>query len=109
MSRAPGSYAGLTVAQADLLSFLREQQDMGHTPSFEEMKDALGYFSKSNVHRLVRALEERGYVIRHPNRARSIVCSAYPKVAVEQMDTAVLIAELTNRGFRFYGLSAEAA
>lgn len=109
MSRAPGSYAGLTVAQADLLSFLRRREAEGHCPSYEEMKSAMGLHSKSGIHRLLAALEGRGYITRQFNRARSIVCSDYPRIAVKQVDTGALVAELTSRGFRFYGMSAERA
>lgn len=47
-------------------------QDTGVPPSFDEMKDALGLRSKSGVHRIITALEERGKIVRLPNRARSI-------------------------------------
>jgi SOS-response transcriptional repressor LexA len=70
MRRAPGSYDGLTFQQAELLSLLRKRR--GNTPSFQEMADALELNSKSGVHRMVRALEERGYVRRLENRARAI-------------------------------------
>lgn len=47
-------------------------QDTGVPPSFDEMKDALGLRSKSGIHRIIIALEERGKIVRLPNRARSI-------------------------------------
>lgn len=63
----------LTKKQRQLLSFieLRIDED-GVSPSFDEMKDALGLKSKSGVHRLVKALEERGFIRRLPNRARAL-------------------------------------
>ena len=63
----------LTAKQRDLLNFLREyQQEHDHAPSFDEMKDAVGLKSKSGIHRLVSALEERGLIRRLANRARAI-------------------------------------
>ena len=64
---------GLTHAQANLLEFIRAYYDeAGVMPSFEEMKRGIGSASKSAVHRLVCALEERGHLMRMPNRARAI-------------------------------------
>ncbi|UIJ43777.1 MarR family transcriptional regulator [Sphingomonas cannabina] len=77
--RAPGSYQGLTVKQAELLSYLRFYiaESGGVPPSFDEMAEAME-LAKSNVHRLVRGLEERGYVTRSANRARSIIVHDQP-------------------------------
>lgn len=63
----------LTRKQQELLKFidLRLRTD-GVSPSFEEMKDALDLRSKSGVHRLISALEERGFIRRLPNRARAL-------------------------------------
>ncbi|MXO74101.1 transcriptional repressor LexA [Altererythrobacter aerius] len=63
----------LTAKQRELLQFitLRLEAD-GVSPSFEEMKDALDLKSKSGVHRLISALEERGFIRRLPNRARAL-------------------------------------
>ncbi|MEM6407235.1 MAG: transcriptional repressor LexA [Pseudomonadota bacterium] len=63
----------LTKKQLDLLKFIhtRVQRD-GVTPSFEEMKDALDLRSKSGIHRLITALEERGFIQRLAHRARAI-------------------------------------
>jgi len=72
MKRAPGKYDGLTVRQADLLSFLRHEAKAGRTPSYDEMRISQGLATKSGVHRLAAALEERGYIRRMHNRARSI-------------------------------------
>lgn len=64
----------LTEKQRELLTYLIEHQlnNEDVTPSFDEMKDAIGLASKSGVHRLVSALEERGYIRRLPNKARAI-------------------------------------
>lgn len=63
----------LTRKQQELLVYLDARlRDGGVSPSFEEMKDALGLKSKSGVHRLVEALEERGFIRRLPNRARAL-------------------------------------
>lgn len=63
----------LTVKQRELLRFIQHRLDeSGVSPSFEEMKDALDLRSKSGVHRLISALEERGFIRRLPNRARAL-------------------------------------
>jgi repressor LexA len=63
----------LTRKQHDLLLFIHERlAASGVSPSFEEMKDALDLKSKSGVHRLIRALEERSFIRRLPNRARAL-------------------------------------
>ena len=63
----------LTRKQQELLAFIDQRlQADGISPSFEEMKDALQLRSKSGVHRLVNALEERRFIRRLPNRARAL-------------------------------------
>lgn len=62
-----------TRAQKQLYDFIVSRAAAGVAPSFEEMKDAIGLKSKSGVHRLIVALEERGKIARLRNRARSIV------------------------------------
>lgn len=63
----------LTAKQQQLLLFIQKRlSDNGVSPSFDEMKDALGLKSKSGVHRLINALEERGFLRRMPNRARAL-------------------------------------
>ena len=63
----------LTRKQHELLCFINERLiDTGVSPSFEEMKDALDLKSKSGVHRLISALEERNFIRRLPNRARAL-------------------------------------
>src|SRR5436305_9919468 len=63
----------LTRKQLELLRFIHERlKEVGVPPSFDEMKDALDLRSKSGIHRLITALEERGFIRRLPNRARAI-------------------------------------
>jgi repressor LexA len=63
----------LTRKQSELLTYINAQlRESGVSPSFEEMKDALSLKSKSGVHRLISALEERGFIRRLPNRARAL-------------------------------------
>ena len=63
----------LTAKQHELLRFIQHRlEETGISPSFEEMKDALDLKSKSGVHRLISALEERGFIRRLPNRARAL-------------------------------------
>jgi repressor LexA len=63
----------LTRKQHELLMFIHERlKESGVPPSFDEMKDALDLRSKSGIHRLITALEERGFIRRLPNRARAL-------------------------------------
>ena len=63
----------LTRKQYELLMFIHERlKETGVPPSFDEMKDALDLRSKSGIHRLIKALEERGFIRRLPNRARAL-------------------------------------
>ena len=63
----------LTRKQHELLIFIdRHLKATGFSPSFEEMKDALNLRSKSGIHRLISALEERGYIARRHHRARAL-------------------------------------
>lgn len=63
----------LTRKQHELLMFINERlKESGIPPSFDEMKDALDLRSKSGIHRLITALEERGFLRRLPNRARAL-------------------------------------
>ena len=63
----------LTRKQHELIRFIQTRlEESGVSPSFEEMKEALGLKSKSGIHRLISALEERGFLRRLPNRARAL-------------------------------------
>ena len=71
----------LTRKQLELLRFIHERlKEAGVPPSFDEMKDALDLRSKSGIHRLITALEERGFIRRLPNRARAIEVVRLPEV-----------------------------
>jgi len=70
----------LTAKQHELLLFIqRRLEETGISPSFEEMKEALDLKSKSGVHRLISALEERGFLRRLPNRARALEVLRQPE------------------------------
>ena len=63
----------LTRKQHELICFINDRlEETGVSPSFEEMKEALDLKSKSGVHRLISALEERAFIRRLPNRARAL-------------------------------------
>ncbi|MFT6913090.1 MAG: repressor LexA, partial [Paracoccaceae bacterium] len=63
----------LTKKQLDLLEFIHKRlQRDGVPPSFDEMKDALDLRSKSGIHRLITALEERGFIRRLAHKARAL-------------------------------------
>ncbi len=81
----------LTRKQHELLRFIHERlRESGVPPSFDEMKDALDLKSKSGIHRLITALEERGFIRRLPNRARALEVIRMPDAA----------AGATQRGFK---------
>ena len=70
----------LTRKQHELLRFIQTRlEESGISPSFEEMKEALDLKSKSGVHRLISALEERGFIRRLPNRARALEVLRQPE------------------------------
>ncbi|PYE36992.1 repressor LexA [Rhizobium sp. PP-F2F-G38] len=82
----------LTRKQQELLIFIHERmKESGIPPSFDEMKDALELASKSGIHRLITALEERGFIRRLPNRARALEVIKLPE--------AYLAAVPPKRGF----------
>jgi repressor LexA len=70
----------LTPKQKELLMFIHERlKETGVPPSFDEMKEALDLKSKSGIHRLITALEERGFVRRLPHRARAMEILRLPE------------------------------
>ncbi|NQX94493.1 MAG: transcriptional repressor LexA [Erythrobacter sp.] len=72
----------LTAKQHELIQFIQQRlEETGISPSFEEMKEALDLKSKSGVHRLISALEERGFIRRLPNRARALEVIKQPEDA----------------------------
>src|SRR5918998_894473 len=85
----------LTRKQHELLRFIHERlRETGVPPSFDEMKDALDLKSKSGIHRLITALEERGFIRRLPNRARALEVVRLPEAVSPSF------ASLRQRGFR---------
>ena len=109
----------LTAKQHELLLFIqRKLEESGISPSFEEMKEALDLKSKSGVHRLISALEERGFIRRLPNRARALEVLRQPEdvaparaVAnandtVTKITTPPRVAPAANDGSRFRSMAA---
>ena len=84
----------LTKKQLELLRFIHERlKEAGVPPSFDEMKDALDLRSKSGIHRLITALEERGFIRRLANRARAIEVIKLPDSVAHGMSA------IRSRGF----------
>lgn len=83
----------LTRKQHELLSFIdRHLRETGFSPSFDEMKAALGLRSKSGIHRLISALEERGFLQRRRHRARALEVLRLPEPAAVAVPAAVAAA-----------------
>ena len=77
----------LTRKQRELLLFLEERiSQSGVTPSFEEMKDKVGLKSKSGIHRLISALEDRGFIKKLPFKARAIEILRLPNLKQRPLD-----------------------
>src|SRR5437899_7648603 len=82
--RQSGEKTVLTRKQNELLLFINKRlNDDGVSPSFDEMKEALNLKSKSGIHRLITALEERGFLRRLPHRARALEVVKLPENAVD--------------------------
>jgi repressor LexA len=78
----------LTSKQKELLLFINQRiKDTGVSPSFDEMKEALDLASKSGIHRLITALEERGFIRRLANRARALEVLKLPDSAIPAAGT----------------------
>ncbi len=78
----------LTRKQHELLLFIYERlKETGIPPSFDEMKEALDFASKSGIHRLITALEERGFIRRLPNRARALEVLRLPDSIAPGLNT----------------------
>jgi repressor LexA len=78
----------LTKKQSELLRFINQRlKESGVPPSFDEMKDALDLRSKSGIHRLIMALEERGFIRRLPNRARALEVLRLPESSTPSVST----------------------
>jgi repressor LexA len=82
----------LTRKQHELLCFIHDKlAESGVSPSFEEMKDALDLKSKSGVHRLISALEERQFIRRLPNRARALEIMRMPEAGERKATPAAKV------------------
>ncbi len=91
----------LTQKQHELLLYIYHHlTGHGVSPSFEEMKDALGLRSKSGIHRLVTGLEERGFIRRLPHRARAIEVLRLPDDLSQAVARAQGFAPLVIEGDR---------
>jgi repressor LexA len=88
-----GDVSMLTAKQHELIRFIQQRlEETGVSPSFEEMKEALDLKSKSGVHRLISALEERGFIRRLPNRARALEVIRQPEDATPAPRPALRLA-----------------
>src|SRR3982751_1478595 len=109
----------LTAKQRELLIFIDSRlNESGISPSFDEMREALALKSKSGVHRLISALEERGFIRRLPNRARALEVlraaeakssvTALPKPPIPVLQAANDVIELPLHGRIAAGMPIEA-
>ena len=109
----------LTRKQSELLTYIQARlAESGVSPSFEEMKEALALKSKSGVHRLISALEERGFIRRLPNRARALEilrmpegqpgAAASPRAASPSLQAANDVIDLPLHGRIAAGMPIEA-
>ncbi|HQT67873.1 MAG TPA: transcriptional repressor LexA [Acetobacteraceae bacterium] len=90
----------LTPKQHELLIFIdRHLRATGCSPSFEEMKDALDLRSKSGIHRLISALEERGFLRRHKHRARALEVIKLPEDIAQRRESASMPANTNEAAF----------
>ena len=103
----------LTPKQHELLIFIdKHLRETGCSPSFEEMKEALDLRSKSGIHRLISALEERGFLRRHKHRARALEVTRLPQDLSPRQAEVIGFAPNViqgNFGPRLAGLRAEAS
>ena len=98
----------LTKKQYELLVFIDKRlRETGVSPSFDEMKDALGLKSKSGIHRLITGLEERGFIRRLPHRARALEVLRLPENMDEPRASGGRFQPNVIKGkFRMSGVSA---
>jgi repressor LexA len=100
----------LTKKQYELLVYIdKNLNDTGVSPSFDEMKDALGLASKSGIHRLITGLEERGFIRRLPYRARALEILRRPENTETRDDrphTDVFTPNVIQGDFKMAGTEA---
>ncbi len=102
----------LTKKQHELLSFIHQHLNrQGVSPSFDEMKDALGLKSKSGIHRLITGLEERGFIRRLPHRARAVEVMRLPDdmeaAAPTKLPANVIKGDFTGQSQKALGAAAQ--
>src|SRR3954465_10956049 len=91
----------LTRKQYELLMFIHERvRESGIPPSFDEMKEALDLKSKSGIHRLITALEERGFLRRMEKRARALEVLKLPENMAETLRPATTRSQVQRAGGR---------
>ena len=91
----------LTPKQHQLLMFIHERlQKTGISPSFDEMKEALDLKSKSGIHRLITALEERGFLQRLPHKARALQILRLPETATGDGASPTVLHPKRASGFK---------
>src|SRR5215510_12503429 len=91
----------LTRKQKELLMFIHERvRETGIPPSFDEMKEALDLKSKSGIHRLITALEERGFLRRMEKRARALEVLKLPDNMAETLRPATTRSQVQRAGAR---------
>ena len=90
---------GLTHRERDLLAFLTRfiADNSGAAPTFDEMREHMGLAAKSGVYRILTALEERGHIVRLPNRARAIEIVHQQRSELSQFSDVDIAAEYARR------------
>lgn len=89
----------LTKKQYELLLFINKRlNEQGVSPSFDEMKAALGLRSKSGIHRLITGLEERGFIRRLPHRARALEIARLPENLAAPAAAPARVSAATGNG-----------
>src|SRR5882724_13301511 len=95
--RSRKGHGMLTRKQYELLMFIHERvRESGIPPSFDEMKDALDLKSKSGIHRLITALEERGFLRRMEKRARALEIIKLPENVADTIRPATTRSQMAR-------------
>nr|WP_294917773.1 transcriptional repressor LexA [uncultured Neokomagataea sp.] len=98
----------LTPKQYQLLLYIdKHLKQTGYSPSFDEMKDALSLRSKSGIHRLISALEDRGFLKRHHHRARALEVVKVPALEQNPVETSVTFEKETSNTNVLQGIFSE--
>lgn len=98
----------LTRKQHQLLLYIDDHlRKTGYSPSFDEMKDALDLRSKSGIHRLISALEERGFLRRHHHRARALEVIRLPHMGADEASAVQAPSSVMKENFALEGIFSE--